>query len=380
MPRILILHASVGAGHKSAATALAVAFARKQAGDVRVEDTLDYSSAVFRQTYARSYLELSERAPMLWGMFYQNTDTTAPELIELSNRLRGLAARLTLTRLERLIRQFAPAAIICTHFLPVELLLRLKLDGRLPQPVYCVVTDYGAHSFWALPGIDGYFVGTEMARDQLVARGVPSSIVHISGIPVNPEIADPKLAQAMRTRHGLPLDRAVVCLFGGGLALERVQLMVEGMLARDLPAMLAVVAGRNEALARALDELGAGEERRLRKLGFITYVDDLVAASDLVISKAGGLIVSEKLARGAPMVLIDPSPGQEEWNADYVVSMGAGIQLRMAEAVPMAVECLLAHPDRLATLRACARATGRARASLDIAEHVLHDLRTGVHA
>src|SRR5262245_33309709 len=215
MPRILILHASVGAGHKSAATALAAAFARKQDGDVRVEDTLDYGSAVFRQTYGRAYIELSERMPLLWGMFYQNTDITAPELIELTNRLRGMAAHLALTRLERLIRQFAPAAIICTHFLPVELLLRLKLDGRLPQTVYCVVTDYGAHSFWALPGIDGYFVGTEMARDQLVARGVPPSIVHISGIPVNPEIADPKPAVAMRMRHGLPLDQALVCLFGG---------------------------------------------------------------------------------------------------------------------------------------------------------------------
>ena len=126
MPRILILHASVGAGHKSAATALAAAFARKQDGDVRVEDTLDYGSAVFRQTYGRAYIELSERMPLLWGMFYQNTDITAPELIELTNRLRGTAAHLALTRLERLIRQFAPAAIICTHFLPVELLLRLK--------------------------------------------------------------------------------------------------------------------------------------------------------------------------------------------------------------------------------------------------------------
>jgi processive 1,2-diacylglycerol beta-glucosyltransferase len=152
------------------------------------------------------------------------------------------------------------------------------------------------------------------------------------------------------------------------------------MLARELPATLAVVAGRNEALVQALDEIGAGAEGRLRKLGFITYVDDLIAASDLVVTKAGGLIVSETLARGAPMLLIDPIPGQEEWNADYVVSTGAGVQLRMVEAVPMAVERLLAHPERLAMLRACAQAAGRPRASLDIAEHVLRDLREGVHA
>jgi processive 1,2-diacylglycerol beta-glucosyltransferase len=118
----------------------------------------------------------------------------------------------------------------------------------------------------------------------------------------------------------------------------------------------------------------------LQNLGFIDYVDDLVAASDMVISKAGGLIVSETLARGTPMLLIDPIPGQEEWNADYVVSAGAGIQLRMAESVPDTVRQLLKHPGRLAVLRASAQEAGRPRAALDIAEHVLHDLQVGAHA
>jgi processive 1,2-diacylglycerol beta-glucosyltransferase len=150
--------------------------------------------------------------------------------------------------------------------------------------------------------------------------------------------------------------------------------MVIGLLARDLPGTLAVVAGRNAALEAALADLSDGPRMRLRTLGFISYVDDLVAASDLVITKAGGLIVSEVLARGTPLLLIDPIPGQEEWNADYVVSAGAGMQLRMVELIPQAVEWLLASPERLLLLRRCAQAIGRPRAAVEIAETILRDL------
>ncbi|MFL5802745.1 MAG: MGDG synthase family glycosyltransferase [Roseiflexaceae bacterium] len=379
MPRVLILHASVGTGHERAAIALAAAFARKQESEVRVEDTLDYGSQFFRQAYSRSYTDLSERSPLLWRIFYETTDASGPELIEMTNRLRGLVERLAITRLERFVHTFAPAAIVCTHFLPVELLLRLKNQGQLPQPIYCVVTDFFAHSFWVTPGIDGYFVGSEMTRDLLAARGVVPAIINVSGIPVDPEIAEPKEMLQMRAQHGFPRNEPLIALFGGGLNVERVRSMVEGILAIDIPGTLAVVAGRNEALADAIAGLDDRSALRLRALGYINYVDDLVAASDIVITKAGGLIVSETLARGTPMLVIDPIPGQEEWNADHVVSAGAGIQLRMAEAVPNAVRQLLAHPERLTVLRAGAQEAGRPRAALDIAEYVLRDLRAGTH-
>jgi processive 1,2-diacylglycerol beta-glucosyltransferase len=114
--------------------------------------------------------------------------------------------------------------------------------------------------------------------------------------------------------------------------------------------------------------------------GRIDFVDDLVAASDLVITKAGGLMVSEVLARGTPLLVIDPIPGQEEWNADYVVSAGAGVQLRMPEAVPYTTLNLLAQPGRLAAIRERSLTAGRPRAALDIAEIVLDELRQGIHA
>ena len=136
-----------------------------------------------------------------------------------------------------------------------------------------------------------------------------------------------------------------------------------------------MVAGRNRTLLDAIDDLADGPHIALRRLGYVDYVDDLVAASDLVITKPGGLIVSEVLARGTPLAIVDPIPGQEEWNADFVAGAGAGIQLRMPEMVPPAVLALLEEPDRLESLARHARQAGRPRAALEIADNVLATLQ-----
>jgi processive 1,2-diacylglycerol beta-glucosyltransferase len=380
MERILILHASVGGGHKSAAQALAEAFARNPERVVRVEDALDYGNALFREAYTRSYLQLSDKAPLLWKLFYESADTDDRDLAIASSRLRGLVERPLVSKLDALVRTFAPDAIVCTHPLPVEVLEDLKLQGSLRTPIYCVITDFVAHSMWLNSAVDRYFLASTPTRQELIARGVAPSMLHVTGIPVTLEISVPKPAAEMRARHSLPADEPVVTLFGGGLDVRRVRLMVERLLEIPLSGELLVVAGRSEALDSALADLGDGPQMRLRKLGFINYVDDLVAASDLVITKAGGLIVSEVLARGAPMIIIDPIPGQEEWNADVVAGSGAGIQLRMPESVPYAALDLLSQPERLPVMRDQARRVGRPQAAIEIADYIMQALRSGTYA
>jgi processive 1,2-diacylglycerol beta-glucosyltransferase len=380
MPRILIMHASVGAGHSSAAHALADAFERKQAGEVRVADILDYGSQVFREAVTQSYLQISSKAPLLWKMLYETTD--ASDLIDLEplrHRLQGRLGRPLVSRFERFVRAYAPDVLICTHFLPVQLLSDLKVEGDWNTPLYCVITDYMVHNQWLNRGVDGYFLASDITRAAMIARGAPPGILHVTGIPVKLEIADPKPADEMRARHRLPADAPLIALFGGGVEPRRVRRMVTMLLESAEPATLVVVAGRSAELTDALSDLSDGPQVQLRLLGKIDYVDDLVAASDLVITKSGGLIVSEVLARGAPMLIVDPIPGQEEWNADFVAGSGAGIQLRQPEAVPPAALFLLSQPERLAMMRGQARRFGRPRAALDIAERVLADLSSGAY-
>lgn len=372
MPRILLLHASYGTGHVTAANALAEAFRRRQPGQVEVIDALDLVSPVLRETSRRAYLTLSSKARPVWKFLYEESDKDDAAEAAATARWRGRLGKPFGQRLVRYVRAFDPDVIVATHFLAAEFLRGERDAGRLHTPLHCVITDFMAHSNWLNSAVDRYFVASTLTRDALAGRGIPTERISVSGIPVKLEIAEPKTMLEARARRDLPLDQPVITLFGGGIEPARVRRAVRQLLTEGPNGVLVVVAGRATTLTQALADLGDGPRLRLRALGLIDYVDDLVAASDLVITKAGGLIVSEVLARGTPSIVTDPIPGQEDWNADFVAGAGAGIQLRLPEMVPPTVIDLLAQPARLAAMRVQAQRVGRPRAALDIVDEVLH--------
>jgi processive 1,2-diacylglycerol beta-glucosyltransferase len=371
MARVLILHASVGSGHKRAGEALREAFTRRQPGQVQLADVLDYANPLFREAYARSYIQMTDKLPALWSYVYGQTDR---DIFRYTSEMRALADSINAWGLRRLLRNYAPTIIVCTHFLPVEVLAARKARARLREPLYCVLTDYAAHLFWAYRNVDGYFVAADQTRAQLVERGVPPSLVRVTGIPVDPKVTVPKESLAVRAAHDLAADKPVVTLFGGGLDDEHVRIIVEGLLKTDLHGTLIVAAGRNRNLQTSLDDLVGTPSLALRVLGFVDYVDDLVVASDIVVTKAGGLIVSEVLARGRPMIIIDPIPGQEESNADYLAGVGAAISIRLPEHVPFAITQLLDDKPRFQQMCQTAARAARPRAALDIVEEILRDV------
>lgn len=373
MPGILIVHASLGTGHLSAANALAAAFAR-QGRDAVVLDVLDYANPMLRAALNQYFKQTTERAQSLYKLLYAQTDAADVEEAFSGNRLLTMLERPFLSHFEQVVKDLRPDAVVSVHPVPGHILAHNKQQGNLPQPLYVVVTDYMAHSSWLVPGVDRYFVPSDFTRRELLIRSVPPELIEVTGIPVSLEINDPKEPMALRERYELPRDRCVITLFGGGIEVECVRLIVGQILESRTEGMLVVVAGRNEKLENALSDLSDGPNMRLRLYGMVDHVDDLVAASDLVISKAGGLTVSEVLARGTPMVIIDPVAGQEEWNADVVVGAGAGLQLRMPETVPAAALYLLSQPERLEMMCRQARLMGRPRAALDVAGSILSDL------
>ena len=195
MPRILIFNAAVGSGHTTAANALADAFRRKQQGEVRVEDVLDFWNPLFRGSLIRAYVRVSSRTPLLWKAFYDTSDAADPELVAATNALMARLDRLPVRRLERFVSDYAPDAIVCTHMFPPAVLQRLRRQGTLHQPIYAVVTDFMVHSTWINEIVDGYFLASGPTREVLLARGLPASILHPTGIPVKLEIAEPKAAR-----------------------------------------------------------------------------------------------------------------------------------------------------------------------------------------
>lgn len=372
MSKILILHATVGTGHKTAAVALEKAFKQRSVDKVWVQDTLDYGSGIFRKLYADLYIELSERTPELWGFAYNETNR---EQSDVENQLRHLYSRVGVYKIDEL-RELNPDAIVCTHFLPLDAVKNSLRDGRISTPVFCVVTDYVGHPFWAHPELTGTFVGNEMTRDMLSTHGVPAERIFVTGIPVDPAIARPKDAQHIRSKQGLA-PGPLILLIGSGIDNDRVRQIATGLLERPIAGTLIVVAGRNHTLEASLADLHGTDRLHLDVRGYVSGLDDLVAASDLVITKSGGLITSEVMARGTPLLVIDPIRGQEEYNADYIAGIGAGVQARTSVSVPYMVETLVNTPERLAQLRSSAARFGRPNAAVDIADKVLAAIGQG---
>lgn len=378
MARIMIFYSPFGSGHLSASKALATAFRSRDANHVViVEDIFERVGSTLRSTVSGLYARLSERAPLLYEAYYESTDVDELSFATTSNLLTDALYTPFLHGLLKFIERTDPEVIVCTQQFPLAAISFLKQQGRLHKPLFVVITDFMVHASWIAPGVDGYFVAHPQTGYVLQRRGVPARRIYATGIPVKLELMTPKKTEDVRGAHGLPLDRPLISIFGGGIEPKRVRLLVERLLEEaDKPSLVVTVAGRNRELAEALHDLHSGAHMKLRKEGMIDYVDDLVVASDIVISKSGGLIVSEVLARGTPLIIIDPIPGQEEWNADFVAGSGAGIQLRMPEMVPSSALALLAEPARLAQMAAQAEQMGRPRAALDIADTILE--RAGV--
>jgi len=371
--RILILHAKAGAGHKRAAEALEHAFrAIGPSNRVHALDTLAFASALFQRTYAQTYDAMVKRAPPLWRLLYWGLER--PNVHRGTARARVSLDRLNLRRLIHAIRRFRPAAVVCTHFLPLEGLSHLAARGRLGSPLYCVITDFGAHPIWVHEVVAGYFVAAETVREELVEWGVPWERIHVTGIPIDDKFGKKQPKEVARAALGLDPKSPVVLVMGGGNGVGP----LHGLAARliELPSQpqVVVIAGRNEALRRRLRDLEPLAPGRVKILGFTNEVDRWLDAADLNVTKAGGLTCSESLAKQVPLVIFRPTPGQEERNSEALTTAGAALRARTIEQVAESVERILSHPSLARSMRRACEELGRPEAAAMIAGEVLEEV------
>jgi processive 1,2-diacylglycerol beta-glucosyltransferase len=371
-PRIAVLHATAGNGHKRAAEALAAAVAELEAhATVREVDTLVFASRLYRGTYAASYNAMARHAPRLWGALYHSwamapvNRGTAPVRLALD--------RLNLRRLVRVVERERPDAVVCTHFLPVEALSPGRGRG-LGAPLHCVITDFAAHPFWAFPHVDRYFVAADAVADELAGHGVSRRRIEVTGIPVDPRFALRIGREAACARFGLDPDRPVVLVMGGGRGVGPLGELAERLAALTRGMQVLVVCGTNARLRDGIDRLPAGRTGRIRTLGFTDEVDVLLEACDAVVSKAGGLTCSEALVKGAPLVVFRPTPGQEVRNARFLASAGAAVHADSADEVLATLAHWVADPGARARVREAQARIARPDAAAAIARRVMGDI------
>ena len=367
--RILIATVTAGGGHLAAAAALDEAWRALHPRDVVEQvDLVKFFSPLHRQIHAAGYVKLVARAPELWGMIFAKTDD--PKVARRLNRIQRLFPGRSRLRFARHVKQFKPDAVLCTHYEPLSVLGCLRRehpDWKAPL-VVSVVTDFEAHALWMEGGVDLYCVAAEETKARLVARGAAAESVVATGIPIAAKFSTPPDAPAVRKTLGLRDDLPTLLVLSGGFGMGPVGKILRELdkVAREFQTV--VVCGRNEELRRDL----AAQDRRhpTRVLGFASNMHELMAVADLIITKPGGLTSSEALALGKPLLILDPIPGQEAANSDFLLEHGAAAKVNRVEDVPFKVEQLLAA-KKLVALAKAAKSLGRPRAAERICEEVL---------
>jgi processive 1,2-diacylglycerol beta-glucosyltransferase len=370
-PRILVLSASVGAGHLRAAQAVELAL-KETAPDAAVRnlDVLELTNSAFRRIYGKAYLDLVNKAPHLLGYFYDLLDRPRRPNSK-RDALRLALEKLNLRKFIKLLKSEPCDLVINTHFLPAEIIAALRRKKELDIPQVTVTTDFETHRLWVNQPCDHYFTATEEGARYLHSWGVPSEHITVTGIPIHPVFSKAKDRTATREKLGLSGDRPVVLQLAGGFGVGPIGKLYEGLLKVEHPLDIVVISGRNEKLRAQLAQVSPGPRHRVRILGFTDQIDEWMAAADLVVTKPGGLTTSETLARGAVMVIVNPIPGQESRNSDFLLENGAAIKVNNVATMAHKIDGLLGDEARLRQLRQNVARLARPRAAYDVVQKSL---------
>ena len=370
--RVLIVSVSAGAGHLRAAAAVEAAFREKfPAIELRNVDALDYTNASFRKSFTGAYNRLVTRLPSVWGMVYEQMEKKPAD--SKAKKLAALFDRFNSRPMLKVVRDFDPDRIVCTHYFPAELLGARRRRGKLRAPVFVTLTDYDIHTMWIQDGVDHYFVATDEMAHALRVKGVGDAGISVTGIPVMPVFSRRPSGQAMRRKLGPSRNGPVVLVAAGGFGMLGVDRMVALLAESVADAQFLAVAGRNQKLEKALKVVARSYPGRIIPFGFVSNMHELMAAADVMVGKCGGLTSSECLAMGLPMVIVKPIPGQEERNADFLLERGAALRANSPAHLVYKVRRLLEDAGLLARMKAAARRVARPNAAFEIVEAVVRD-------
>jgi len=334
------------------------------AADVTIVDTFRYASPILEKLVLGTYMEILKLSPAVYGYLYRQAERGRPlsgrSKIEF-NRLLNLFAA---PRLLRFIRSFSPRVIISTHPFSLGVLSMLKVSGDINCPLLGVITDFTVHSFWVFPEVTRYLVGNESMVEEFLNFGIVGESVKATGIPIDPVFSLPLDKAAARERMGLDKDLPTVLVVGGGLGMGPLYEAVKEIGESKYNCQLLVVTGRNKELYKKLSSLVPALKNRAIVFGFVEDMHVLMAASDLMVGKAGGLTCAEALATSLPILVVNPIPGQEERNAEFLTARGAAMRV-VGEKLAAVVGYCLEDSSLLEKMSLAAAVLARPRAAYE---------------
>lgn len=362
------MYISEVSGHHSASVAIEKAV-KTLNPDV---DTLNincfsYTTPIWEKVVNKTYMGMLKTKPQIWDYLYDN-----PKIMKRTLRLRKLIYKANIGKLKAIFDDFNPDIVVCTQAYPCGMVADYKRVYGLNIPLIGILTDFTHHSYWVFDNVDAYIVPTKETFNGLIRYGVVSSKIKIYGIPIDPIFREKGDRKALLSKFGLVFTKPTVLIMGGGQGLGPIKEILLELEETDLDIQIAIVTGTNKRLFNWLkDKEKNGFKKKTIYFGHIDFVDNLMEIATIIITKPGGVTTAEALAKGLPIIIINPLPGQEMRNTRFLLREGIAIRAKSPKDVTSGLVRILNNPEKLRKMKTSAKRHSRADSAIKIAEYIL---------
>ena len=343
--KVLLISVKAGYGHHSTAQAIIDCLAQRGI-ESRMLDTFDYINPVLGESIDKGYLFSTTNLPEVYGRAYSLLDKREERYRPSS--LIGILSKLVSHKLKEYIRDYKPDVIIGTHSYACMVMTYLKESGAIACPTIGIVTDFTVHPFWESTNMDYYVTADSLLDNQMHRKGITSDKILPFGIPINKKFL--KRTPKKEARSELHLDdKLTILVMMGSMGFGNIEKQLAAVDMLNIDFQILCVCGKNEKMKREIDR--KVWNKKVITYGFVDNVDLLMDAADCIITKPGGLTTSELLAKRLPAIIMNPIPGQEDRNMEFLVNNGAAVAVTETFGVDEALFELLSHDWRLRLLK-----------------------------
>lgn len=372
---ILIFYASYGGGHLNAAKSIYEYMSNNYKNNyIELIDCMKYVNKTVEKLTTAAYRETAKKAPWVWGRIY--SDSQKGPLAHLSTRSNKILA----IKLLKLLREKKPDLIISTHPFSSQMCTYLKRKGKITAKIATIMTDFAPHDQWLVGHnfTDYFFVANDKMKDYLISTNVSEKKVFVTGIPLSNRFLQKYNRKEILNNFQLKDGKRNILFFGGGefgLGKSRTFEIFDKLIKTSQDIQIIAIAGKNKKMKLKFQEIVEEHKAnmRVKVLSFTNQIPELMSISDLVITKPGGMTTTESLASGLPMVIINPIPGQEEENAEFLESKGVGIWLKKQDNISDVFHDLFSNPDKLNNMKNNTLLIGNPYSTRDICNILLNN-------
>lgn len=376
MKKILIFYGSYGGGHLAAAKSIKE-YLLHHYEDIEIEmiDCVEYINKALNKISTKAYKDMAKHAPWIWKKVYEDADSgTLAKVSEVSNKLMS-------KKLNTLLQDFKPDLVISTHPFSNQMCTTLKKKKLITCKIATTLTDMAPHSQWLQDSeyIDYFFVANNEMKEIMSDLGIADFKIFVTGIPLSEKFKKDFDSEKIYKDFGLNPEKTTVLFFAGGefgLGRRKTTYMFRALVRLMHEYQIVAVAGKNKRMEEKFKRLVAnyGVQERVKVLSYTNQVPELMHIADFVVTKPGGLTLTESLASGLPILIINPIPGQEEENADFLVRHGVGIWIKTEQEVARTIKDVYRHPEKLEKMRGAVAKLAKPDSTQNICEILMNTI------